>query len=71
MLAAAALAEVESARAKKRQVELAGSRPSQTLASSEAKVEAGRTAEIVGEKLGIGRATVNRGIKVRKEGTEV
>lgn len=69
-IASARLYEVESERAKKRQVELAGTRPNQTLVPFGTKVEdTGRAAEIVGQKLGIGHRTVNRGIAVVKKGT--
>lgn len=61
-----ALAEVESKRAKARQVALAGTRP--TLEPHGSKVETGGTAEIIAKKLGIGENTVQRAIKVKKQG---
>lgn len=62
----AKLAEVESERARKRQVELAGTRPTSLSRDSKVVEECGETAVIIGKKLGIGSATVSRAIKVRK-----
>lgn len=50
------LAEVESERAKARQIALAGTRP--TLEPHGSKVETGGTAEIISKKLGIGENTM-------------
>jgi len=74
-IAGARLAEVEMERARKRQEasraqpgERIGERSGDRSVPTGTDLEGGRAAEIVGEKLGIGRRTVNRGIAVVKKG---
>lgn len=56
--------EFEQRRARERQ----GARTDLTSASTGAEVDKGRTSERIAAKAGVGKATVERAIKVRKQG---
>lgn len=67
-LAGAKLADVEMARAKARQLQSLKRGDELPSDPDGSDGDAGRTAQIVADKIGIGRTTVNRGIKVVKAG---
>ena len=64
----ARLAEVEGQRARERQIQLGRSHGEAPLDPCGSKGGNGRTTEIIGDKLGIGKNTVQRAIKVTRKG---